>query len=147
MARRAVPVGLLFVAALAESFGRHDLVFYALLAAVPFAAVAALSALGDVLDVPRPFEDDPVAALQMLLWAAAVGLIVLATSSRASVLEGDPVGALGRSALMMCIGVLALEAVLALVTHARQPRTVPAAPLAEATPAPVVVRERERRAA
>src|SRR5213080_3333898 len=50
MARRVVPVGLVIAAAAADGAGDHGLAFYALLLAVPAAAVAALEAFGRVLD-------------------------------------------------------------------------------------------------
>ena len=46
MGRRAIPVGLVVAAAAADGAGAHGLAFYALLLAVPAAAVAALETFG-----------------------------------------------------------------------------------------------------
>ncbi|MBA2384909.1 MAG: hypothetical protein H0V68_09665, partial [Actinobacteria bacterium] len=50
MTCRLVSVAFVVGAALADAAGAHALAYYALVAAVPVAAVVALSAFGDVLD-------------------------------------------------------------------------------------------------
>lgn len=119
--RRAVPVSLLLLAAVAHSTARDELSFYVLLVAIPLVAVAGLGELGELLDLPGPVQEQPLAALQAMLWGAALGLMVVATSARAGVLEGAPVGAVGDAALVGCVAALSVEGVLALVAHVRQP--------------------------
>ncbi len=50
MTTRLASVCLVLGAALADAAGEHSLAYYALVAAVPVVALAALSGLGDVLD-------------------------------------------------------------------------------------------------
>lgn len=125
MTRRALPVALILAAASFDSLARPGFAFYALLAAVPLAAVAALTALGELLDGAERAYDHGCAALQTILWAGAVVLIVAATSARAGVLDGAPAGSFARPALIACLGTLALESLVALVAQARQPVALP----------------------
>lgn len=125
MTRRALPVALVLAAAVFDSLARPGFAFYALLAAVPLAAVAALTALGELLDGAQRAYDHGCAALQTVLWAAAVVLIVSATSARAGVLDGAPAASFARPALIACLGTLALESLVALFAHARQPVALP----------------------
>jgi hypothetical protein len=118
---RALPAALVLVATVADSVSRPGLAFYALLAAVPFAAIAALSALGDVLDRSSRSRGDALGSLQTLLWTAALVLIVSATSARSGVLDGAPAASFGEPALVACIGALGLESLLAAFAHARRP--------------------------
>jgi len=83
MGRRLLPALLVVLAALADGRGAHGLAFYALLGAVPFAAVAAIAAFGEQLDS----RGDAVAAMQALLWGLVVVLLVVSCSAR----SGAPV--------------------------------------------------------
>ena len=51
MLRRALPVGLVVTAAIADVLAAPRLAFAALVVAIPFAAVAALGAYGELIDV------------------------------------------------------------------------------------------------
>ncbi len=62
----------------------------------------------------------------------ALALVVAGTSARASVLDGIPASDLAQPALVACLGVLAVEALVAVVVHARQP-----VPVAETRGSPV----------
>ena len=106
-----LPALLAVLAAIADSSDAHTLGFYALLGAVPFAAVAALVSLGDSLDA----RGDAVSSLQALLWGLAVCLLVLACAVRSQSLGVPP---LAGSALVACLGVFAIKAVLAVAPHA-----------------------------
>src|ERR671936_577853 len=75
MARRATPVGLVLIATAADGAGAHGLAFYALLLAVPAAAVAALEAFGQVLDGAGEH-------LHALLWALLLALVVVGAGGR-----------------------------------------------------------------
>jgi len=119
--RRALPALLALLAAVADSTGAHTLGFYALLGAVPFASVAALVAFGDSLDA----RDDAVSSLQALLWGLAVVLLVLACAVRSQSLGVPPVAS---SALVACLGVFAIKAVLSVVPYARRLALRPAKP-------------------
>ena len=105
MTRRAIPVGLV-IAAAADGAGAHGLAFYALLLAVPAAAVAALEAFGRVLDGAGE-------QLHALLWALVLALVVVGAAVRAPAATEGGVPALGHSALLACLAVFCVQAVVA----------------------------------
>ena len=72
MPQRVATVALVLAAALADAAGAHGVAFYALVAAVPFGAAASLAAFDALLGR----RDDPVVALQTLLWALCLALVV-----------------------------------------------------------------------
>jgi hypothetical protein len=113
MARRAVPIGLVVVAAAADGAGAHGLAFYALLFAVPAAAITALEAFGAVLDGARDH-------LHALLWAIVLGLVVIGAAVRAPVVTEGAVPALARSALLACLAVFCVQAMVALAAELRR---------------------------
>lgn len=112
MTRRAVPVGLVIAAAAADGAGAHGLAFYALLLAVPTAAVAALDAYGHVLDGARDH-------LHALLWTIVLGLLVVGAAVRAPEVTQGSVPALARSALLACLAVFCIQAVVAAAAELR----------------------------
>lgn len=103
MARRAIPVGLVIAAAAADGAGSHTVAFYALLLAVPAAAVAALEAFGRVLDGANE-------QLHALLWAVVLALVVVGCAVRAAAVADGAVPGLARSALLACLGVFCVQA-------------------------------------
>jgi hypothetical protein len=103
---------LVLLAAVADSYGAHAYARDALLAAVPFAAVAALASFGDCLDR----RDDAVLALQSVLWGVAVALLVLSCAMRSASISGVP--PLAISSLIACLVVFALKTVLAVAPYA-----------------------------
>jgi hypothetical protein len=113
MSRRWIPVALVLAAAAADGAGAHGVAFYALLAAVPAAAVAALEAFGEALDEPR-------AQLQALLWGIVLALTVTGAAVRAPLLDQGTVPAFGRSAVVACLGVFCFQALLGVVTELRR---------------------------
>jgi hypothetical protein len=122
--RRSLPALLALVAAVADSRGGHALAFDALLAAVPFTAVAALAAFDACLTEGR----DELAGLQALLWALALALMVVSCAARSPVTQSHTLPPLGWSALVGCIAVFAIKAVVAVVPHARRLPLRPAKP-------------------
>lgn len=115
MGRRVLPALLTLAAAFADARGAHGLAFDALLAAVPFTAVAALVAFGTHLeDRATPFS-----GLQSLLWALALALVVLSCAARSPATEGHGIPPLGASALTACLAVFGLKAFVALAPYAR----------------------------
>src|SRR5581483_5365524 len=112
--RRVLPALLVAAAAAADAHGAHGLALDALLAAVPFAAVAGLAAFGGYLDR----RDDPVVALQALLWAVALVLLLVSCEVRSSAIHGVP--PLAVSSLVACLGVFAIKAVVAAAPYARR---------------------------
>jgi hypothetical protein len=113
--RRLFPALLTILAAYADGRGSHGLALDALLAAVPFAAVAALTTFGAYLD-----HHELLAGLQAALWTVALVLLVLSCAARSSTAETHTLPALGSSALAACLGVFALKAVVAAVPQLRR---------------------------
>ena len=112
MARRAVPVGLVIAAAAADGAGFHGLAFYALLLAVPAAAVAALEAFGRVLDGADEH-------LHPLLWTVVLVLVVVGAAVRAPAVAEGVVPVAARSALLACLAVFCVQAVVAATEELR----------------------------
>jgi hypothetical protein len=111
--RRVLPVLLVVLAAIADSQDAHGLARDALLAALPFAAVAALVRFGRYLDEP-----DASAALQTLCSALIVTLLVLSCAVRSNAGHGAP--ALGVSSLVGVLCLFALKGALLAAPHARR---------------------------
>ena len=112
MVGRAIPVGLVIAAAAADGLGAHRLAFYALLLAVPAAAAAALEAYGHVLDDNRDH-------LHALLWTLVLALLVAGAAVRAPEVTEGVVPALGRSALLACLGVFCVQAAVSAAAELR----------------------------
>ena len=107
--RRVLP-GLLAIAAFyADGRGSHGLAFYALLGAIPFAAVSALETFGAFLDS----RDDAVVGVQALLWALALALLVLSCAARSPETAAGSLPTLGASALTAALVVFAVKACMA----------------------------------
>jgi hypothetical protein len=111
MARRVLPVGLVVGAAAADGAGIHGFAFYLLLASVPAMAVAALEAFGELLD-------DAGSHLHSLLWAVALALTVTGAAVRAPAVGTVP--ALARSALVACLAVFCVQALVSLTAELRR---------------------------
>ncbi|HET7555333.1 MAG TPA: hypothetical protein VFJ75_06740 [Gaiellaceae bacterium] len=93
----------MIAAAAADGAGSHTVAFYALLLAVPAAAVAALEAFGRVLDGANE-------QLHALLWAVVLALVVVGCAVRAAAVADGAVPGLARSALLACLGVFCVQA-------------------------------------
>lgn len=109
MAMRVLSAGLVALAALADSASLHGLAFDALAVAVPVAAVAALTAFGDVLGRA---DADPFARVQAFLTATTLALVVLAAAVRAPFVAAGDVPALGITAVGVCLAVFAVQALV-----------------------------------
>ena len=116
MGRRVVPTLLAVAAAIADRHGSHGLALYALLGAVPFAAGSGVVAFGDYLER----REDPVLALQALLWGIALALLVLSCAARSPATQAHTLPPLGWSALVGCLGVFALKVCLAVAPYLRR---------------------------
>lgn len=113
MLRRVLPAALAALAAYADGRGSHGLAFDVLLGAVPFAAVAALESFGAYLDRRH-------GGIHALLWALALGLLVLSCAARSPATQTHTLPALGSSALAACLAVFGLKAVLAVAPQLRR---------------------------
>ena len=121
--RRFVPAALVVGAALADAHASHHLALDSLLLAVPFTAVAAIAAFGRYLDN----RNDPVIALQGLLWGACLVLLVLSCAVRSDAVHGVP--ALGRSTMLTCLVLFGIKAFVAVAPLLRRLATLrPAKP-------------------
>ena len=106
---------LILAAALADAAGAHGVAFYALVAAVPFGAAAVLESFGSLLDR----LDDAVAALQTLLWAVCLVLVLAGCAARTSSLQTAGLPRFAATTLSAALVVLALKAALSAWTVAR----------------------------
>src|SRR3954467_6384483 len=113
MARRAIPVGLVVAAAAADGAGAHELAFYALLLAGPAAGGGGLGTLRGLLaGAPAP--------LHALLWTVVLALIVVGAAVRAPAVTEGAVPALARSALLACLAIFCVQAVVSLMADVRR---------------------------
>jgi hypothetical protein len=105
MLQRALPVLLLAAAMLADASGFDALTFYLLVAAVPAAAVAALSLFGELVELPGR-------RLRLDVGLAALGLlcVVVAAASRGQA----PEAALAGSAAVAALAVYGAQTLAAL---------------------------------
>ena len=106
---------LAVVAATADRHGDHGLAFYALLGAVPFAAVSGIVSFGDYLER----REDPIVAFQAMLWGCALAMLVLSCAARSPATAAHQLPPLGWSALVASLGVFALKACLGVVPLVR----------------------------
>jgi hypothetical protein len=109
-----LPGLLVAIAAIADGHGAHGYALDALLAAVPFTAVSGIAAFGAYLDR----RDDAVVALQALLWAAALVLLLVSCEVRSSAIHGVP--PLAVSSLVACLGVFAIKVSVAVAPYVRR---------------------------
>jgi len=101
-----LPAVLAVVALVADSDGASTVALYALLAAVPFAAVSALVAFGDAVEA----REETMVAFQALLWGLVALLLVLSCALRSQAVVVPP---LATSAVVACLALFAVKAVLA----------------------------------
>jgi hypothetical protein len=107
---RLSSVLLVVGASLADAAGRHSVAYWMLVVAVPVVAIAALSALGDVLDGTAATPRDRGVAV---LGALALPFLLLGTAVRAPVLTDAPPPAIGVTAVVAALALFAAQALLA----------------------------------
>ncbi len=110
MSMRVLTVIAVLAAALADVAGAHQFAYYALVAAVPLGAVAGLTALGAILDGSA---SEPVDRVLAMLSALAMPFLLLGTAVRAPLIATGPPPAIGVTAVVGCLVVFALQALLA----------------------------------
>lgn len=106
MSLRLVTVALVLAAVGADASGEHALAYYTLVASVPAAAVAALAALGAILDHSAAEPADRASAT---LSALLLPFLLLATAIRAPLVVEGPPPAVAVGAVVCCLGILALQ--------------------------------------
>jgi hypothetical protein len=125
--RRGVPVGLAVTAALADIASAPALAFYALVVAVPFAAVAALEAYGELVDAAEAARERRYDRLQAILAGAAIAFLVLGAATRAPALGEGVVPTFASSTLVGCLLALLAQALVAGAVQIRNPARAPEA--------------------
>jgi hypothetical protein len=114
VSRHLAPVALVVLAGLADSAGRSDLAFYALLAAVPIVAAAALGAYGDLVAGERPAP--ATVSLQTLLWCLGLVLVTASAAVRAPAFD-SVAPAFGVASLTACLTIAGIQLVLAVAAE------------------------------
>ena len=110
MRPRAASVCLVLGAALLDAAGQHAPAYWALVAAVPVVALAALYGLGDVLDGTAATQHDRGMAL---LSGIALPFVLLAAAVRAPVLTDGPPPVVGVTAVVAALAIFAAQALVA----------------------------------
>jgi hypothetical protein len=109
-----LPALLVLLAAYADSRGSHRIAFDLLLVAVPAASVATLGAFGSFLER----REEPAAAFHALGWGLVVVLLTLSCAVRSAALHALP--PLAFSTVVLCLGIFALQAGVAVAPFARR---------------------------
>jgi hypothetical protein len=110
VSRHLAPVALIVAAGLADTAGRSDLAFYALLVAVPIIAGAALGAYGDVVAAERPVPAS--ASLQTLLWGLGLVLVTASAAVRAPAFD-SVAPTVGGATLTACLAIVGIQVAVA----------------------------------
>jgi len=106
MSLRLLTAALVLGAVAADASGEHALAYYLLVASVPAAAVAALTALGAILDGAATEPADRASAS---LAALLLPFLLVATAVRAPLLAEGPPPAIGVAAALCCVGIVSLQ--------------------------------------
>ena len=114
MARRLLPALLIVLAVVADANADHGLARFALLAAVPLTAVAAIVAFGEWLDN----RGEGLALVQAVLSSLILTLLVLSCAIRSGAIQGVPPAA--SSSLLAALGLLVVKALVACAPHVRR---------------------------
>jgi hypothetical protein len=114
----ALPALLVVSTAVADALTLHEPAFYVLIAAVPAAAVSALTALGDLLD---GVVSSRLARFRVVLSGLALVWIVIAAAVRSASVDDGSVPPAAVSALAVCIVVFAVQVVAALAAATARP--------------------------
>jgi hypothetical protein len=118
MPRRALPVALVLAAAVADGTPLRVAAPYLLVAAVPAAAVAALTVFGELVELPGG-TSVAAARAQALLGALGLVAVVVAASARTNAVDGEGLPPLAASAVVACLAAFALQTLVALVAPSR----------------------------
>ena len=115
MATRALPVGLLLLTLLMDAEGLHQTALYVLVLTLAAAVAGALSAFGDLVELPGRSPGVAVARLETCSLFLGAVFVLVATAARARAAVTTSVPALGVSgtvgALMVLGPVLLVSAV------------------------------------
>jgi hypothetical protein len=107
MGRRALFAALLATAPIADAAGLHGTAFWALVLALPVGVACALDSFGAFLA-----GGEPVVSLQALLWIPALVLLLASAAARGPMIATAGVPQFGVTALIGCLAVVGLKALL-----------------------------------
>src|SRR5687767_24904 len=110
MSLRLVTVALVLAAVGADASGEHALAYYTLVVCVPAAAVAALGALGAILDRTAAEPADRASAV---LSALLLPFLLAAAAVRAPLLTEGPPPTVAVGAVVCCLAIVALQGLVA----------------------------------
>ena len=116
----ALPALLVVSTAVADALTLHEPAFYLLIAAVPAAAVSALTALGDLLDGA---VSNRLARFRVVLSGLALVWVVVAAAVRSASVDDGALPPAAVSALVACIALFAVQAVATLAAATARPRS------------------------
>jgi hypothetical protein len=125
--RRTLPLALVLAAALADVRGAHGIAFYLVVAAVPAAAVCALTLLGHLVELPGGAPSEAAVRLEATLSGLGLLLVVVAAAAHANAGVDRGVPPIGVSALLACLLVVGAQWVVALAVPALAGKRSPAA--------------------
>jgi hypothetical protein len=100
VATRTLPVGLLFLTLVLDTQGLHRTSFYVLVFALAAAAVGALSAFGDLVELPGRASGETLARIEAICSGLGVVLVLTAAAARGQTAAAETVPALAVSATM-----------------------------------------------
>ena len=123
MHRSSLTAALLAATLVADAHGAGSVSLYLVLAAIPAVAWTALAYFGDLVEGSAA-ED--TGALNVGLTSLALALVVLGAGVRANAVEGAALPAIGTSAVVGAVALLALQLTVVLVTRCSRQRIVAA---------------------
>jgi hypothetical protein len=98
MATRALPVGLLLLTIVLDGQGLHRASFYVLVFALAAAAVGALSAFGDLVELPGRAPGEALARIEAVCGGLGAVLVLIAAAARGQTATAATVPTLAVSA-------------------------------------------------
>ena len=119
--RCLLAAALVLGAVVADMQGFHAVAFYLVLAAIPAAAVSALSLFGDLAEGTA---DDEAGALYVGLTGIALALLVIGAAVRTNAVQHAAVPALGVSAVVGALTLLVLQVAVSISLRLSRERIV-----------------------
>jgi hypothetical protein len=119
MASRALPVGLLLLTLVMDGQGRYQTALFVLLLALAAAAAGALTAFGELIDLPGGAPR--VAALRLETFGLALGALLVLVAAAARAQAEARVPALGVSGAVGALLLLGPALIASVVRTAAQP--------------------------
>lgn len=115
MVTRTLPIGLLLMTLVLDAQGLHRTGFYVLVFALAAVAVGALTAFGDLVELPGGAPGEALARLEAACSGLGVVFVLIAAAARGQTAAADTVPALAVSATvgaLLLLGPLTFAAVI-----------------------------------